>query len=156
MTTEGVPIAHEVFPGNTADVNSFSRIVTVLKEKYQIDKVILIADRGMVSEENLVHLEQSGLSYIVGIRMRQLPQALKKKLLTPVEEDDEFFGKGENKWRGVETDWMDKAADNLYVREFPVSRFTEDEISDLFLEKIKKGKTATFNEDQLREITDCP
>ena len=141
MTTEGVPIAHEVFPGNTADVNSFSRIVTILKEKYQIDKVILIADRGMVSEDNLVHLEQSNLSYIVGIRMRLLPQSLKRKLLVPLDEEEERY----------EMEFMDKAADNLFVKEFPVSKFTDNEINDLFLEKIKRGKSATFDEATLRE-----
>lgn len=141
MTTEGVPIAHEVFPGNTADVNSFSRIVTILKEKYSIDKVILIADRGMVSEDNLVHLEQSNLFYIVGIRMRQLPQSLKQKLLVPLDEEEERF----------EMEFMDKAADNLFVKEFPVSKFSDSEITDLFVEKIKKGKSATFNEEVLRE-----
>jgi transposase len=141
MTTDGVPIAHEVFPGNCADVNSFSRIVTILKEKYSIDKVILIADRGMVSEDNLVHLEQSGLSYIVGIRMRLLPQSLKRRLLIPLDEEEERY----------ELEFMDKSSDNLYTREFPVSKFTDDEISDLFIEKIKKGKTATFDENTLRE-----
>lgn len=141
MTTDGVPIAHEVFPGNTADVNSFSRIVTILKEKYSIDKVILIADRGMVSEDNLVHLEQSGLSYIVGIRMRQLPQSLKQKLLVPLDEEEERF----------ELEYLDKAADNLYVKEFPVSKFSDDEINDLFVKKIKKGITSTFDEKTIIE-----
>lgn len=141
MTTDGVPIAHEVFAGNTADVNSFSRIVSILKEKYQIDKVILIADRGMVSEDNLVHLEQSGFSYIVGIRMRQLPQSLKQKLLVPLDEEEERY----------ELEYLDKAADNLYVKEFPVSKFSDSEISDLFVEKIKKGKSATFDEATIRE-----
>jgi len=141
MTSDGVPIAHEVFPGNCADVNSFSGIVTILKEKYQIEKVILIADRGMVSEDNLVHLEQSGLSYIVGIRMRLMPQSLKKKLLIPLDEKEERY----------ELEFMDKGADNLYVKEFPVSKFSEDEINDLFIEKIKKGKSATFNEETIRE-----
>lgn len=143
MTSDGIPIAHEVFAGNTADVTSFSRIVTILKEKYSINKVILIADRGMVSEDNIVHLEQSGLSYIVGIRMRVLPQSLKRKLLIPIEEDGEQGGR--------ETDWMDKTADNLYVSEFPVSRFTEEEITELFIKKIKTGKTATFDEEVIRE-----
>src|SRR3990172_6990960 len=141
MTSDGVPIAHEVFPGNTADVNSFSRIVTVLKEKYSIDKVILIADRGMVSEENIVSLEQSGLSYILGIRMRQLPASLKQKLLVPLDEEEERY----------ELDFMDKSADNLCVKEFPVSKFSYNEINDLFIEKIKKGKSATFNGEAIIE-----
>lgn len=153
MTSDGVPIAHEVFPGNIADVTAFSRIMTIIKEKYRLEKVILIADRGMVSEDNIVHLEQSGFGYVVGIRMRQLPQPLKRKLLTPVEEDDERFGSRleGNEWKGREIDWMDKAADNLYTREFPVSRFTEQDITELFIKKIIKGKTATFDEQTIRE-----
>jgi transposase len=50
-----------------------------------------------------------------------------------------------------EMEFMDKSADNLYTKEFPVSKFTDDEITDLFLEKIKRGKSATFDEDQLRK-----
>lgn len=151
MTSDGIPIAHEVFPGNMADVTAFSRIMTVIKEKYRIEKVILIADRGMVSEDNVVHLEQSGFGYIVGIRMRMLPDALKRKLLVPIEEDDERFPIEGREWKGKETDWMDKSADNLYTQEFPVSRFTDKEITDLFIKKIKKGKTATFDEQTIRE-----
>jgi len=140
MTSDGVPIAHEVFPGNMADVKAFSQMMTVIKEKYRVEKVVLIADRGMVSEENIVHLEQSGFGYIVGIRMRQLPQPLKKKLLLPL--DDEV--------KKYETEYMDKSADNLYVSEFPVSKFSEEEITQLFLKKILKGKTATFDESAIR------
>lgn len=153
MTSDGVPIAHEVFPGNIADVRAFARIMTVIKEKYHLEKVILIADRGMVSEDNIVHLEQSGFGYIVGIRMRQLPDALKRRFLTPVEADGERFGtrREGNEWEGRETDWMDKAADNLFVSEFPVSRFSEKDVADLFIKKIKKGNTATFDEQTIRE-----
>lgn len=141
MTSDGIPIAHEVFKGNNPDVFSFRNIISIVKQKYNVGKIILIADRGMVSEDNLIHLEQSGLSYVVGVRMRKLPQTLKKKLLEPL--DDEYARH--------ETEYMDKIADNLFVSEFPVSKLTDDEISDLFVEKIKKGKTATFNEKEILE-----
>lgn len=141
MTSDGIPIAHEVFAGNTSDVTSFRRIITVIKEKYKLEKIILIADRGMVSEQNLLTLEQSGFSYVVGIRMRQMPNQLKQKLLVPLDEDSVEH----------ETDFMDKSADNLYVREFPVSAFSDTEIQEFFLKKIKQGKlaTTTFDEKEL-------
>lgn len=141
MTSDGVPIAHEVFKGNNPDVFSFRNIISVVKQKYNVGKIILIADRGMVSEENLIHLEQSGLSYVVGIKMRQLPQTLKKKLLVPL--DDEYARH--------ETDYMDMVADNLFVSEFPVSRMSDKEIQELFIDKIKRGKTATFDEKEILE-----
>jgi len=141
MTTEGIPIAHEVFKGNNPDVFSFRQIISVIKQKYNVGKIILIADRGMVCEDNLVHLEQSNLSYIVGIKMRQLPQTLKKKLLLPLDEE----------YARHETDYMDKIADNLFVSEFPVSRLSDKEIQELFIDKIKRGKTAIFDEDAILE-----
>ena len=141
MTSDGIPIAHEVFKGNNPDVFSFRNIISVIKQKYNVGKIILIADRGMVSENNLVHLEQSGLSYVVGIRMRTLPQTLKRKLLVPL--DDEYARH--------EADYMDKIADNLFVSEFPVSKFSDDEINDLFVEKIKKGTSATFDDKTILE-----
>ena len=136
MTSDGVPIAHEVFPGNTADVKAFSQMITIIKKKYPVGKIILIADRGMVSEENIVHLEQSGLSYIVGIRMRKLSQTLKKKLLIPLDDDNP-------------TEDMDKISDNLYSKEFKVDRLSKEELKELFVDKIIKGKTATFNEEDI-------
>lgn len=141
MTSDGIPIAHEVFKGNNPDVFSFRDIISVVKKKYNVGKIILIADRGMVSESNLLHLEQSGLSYVVGIKMRQLTDKLKKKLLVPI--DDEY--------ETHELEYMDKVDDNLYAQQFPVSRFSKEEIKELFIDKITKGKinTATFKEEDI-------
>jgi len=141
MTADGIPIAHEVFRGDNPDVFSFRNIISIVKQKYNVDKIILIADRGMVSEDNLIHLEQSNLSYIVGIRMRQLPQALKRKLLEPL--DDEYARH--------ETEYMDKIADNLFVSEFPLSKLTDKEIQELFIEKIKRGKSSSFDDKTILE-----
>jgi len=140
MTSDGIPIAHEVFPGNTADVKAFNRMITIIKDKYPVGKIILIADRGMVSEENIIHLEQSNLSYIVGIRMRKLSPTLKKKLLLPLDDADSFNDQLLD---------MDKISDNLYSKEFKVDRLTKEELKELFIDKIIKGKTATFNEEDI-------
>ncbi len=67
-----MPIAHEVFPGATADVRSFARVVTSLRERFPVGRVIVVSDRGTVSEENLELLSSLGLSYIVGMRMRRV------------------------------------------------------------------------------------
>lgn len=70
MTREGIPVAHEVFPGNQADPVSFRQAFERLKKDFQIGRVILVGDRGMVSEATLSVLRQEGMAYIVGERMR--------------------------------------------------------------------------------------
>ena len=72
LTKEGVPIAHEVFPGSTSDIRSFAGVISSLRERFPIGRVIVVADRGTVSRGNLELLSELGLSYIVGVKMRRV------------------------------------------------------------------------------------
>jgi len=138
MTREGVPIAHEVFPGNTSDLVSFVEIIKVLKEKYKIGKVILIADRGMISEDNLRLLETEKLSYILGVRMRKLSPVLRDKLLVGIE------GMPGN----IED--MQKIKDNLYTFEYPLNKLTPDEITQII-----QGVEKNINK-KIKKLTKAP
>ena len=71
MTREGIPIAHHVFPGNTADINAFRYALKDVKERFPLEKVIIVADRGVVSEDLLKALEAERQDYIVGIPLRK-------------------------------------------------------------------------------------
>ena len=71
MTKEGIPIAHHVFPGNTADINAFRYAVKDVKKRFPLGKAIIVADRGVVSEDLLEALEAEKQEYIVGIPLRK-------------------------------------------------------------------------------------
>ncbi|RLB01786.1 MAG: hypothetical protein DRG83_09565, partial [Deltaproteobacteria bacterium] len=68
MSKGGVPIAHEVFPGSTSDVRSFARAISSLKARFPIGRVIVVSDRGTVSEENLALLSSLGLCRVKRLR----------------------------------------------------------------------------------------
>jgi len=70
VSRDGFPIAHEVFPGNLAEVETFRYVVERIRQQFQLERVIIAFDRGMVSERLLGEIEDAGLSYIVGVRMR--------------------------------------------------------------------------------------
>lgn len=72
MTRDGIPVAHQIFPGNTADVDTFRVALADLKTRFKIRRVILVGDRGMVSRKVLREIEVSGMQYIVGVRMRKI------------------------------------------------------------------------------------
>jgi transposase len=91
MDQNGYPIGHEVWEGNKSDKPAFKEIIDKVKKKYEIDKVILVADRGMVSEENIKYLEDNGYEYILGVKMRQLSKTKKEILL----QDEGFSRIGE-------------------------------------------------------------
>ena len=72
MTKDGMPIGHEVYPGNTNDIKAFKEMIAAIKGRHSIRRVVIVCDRGMVSKENLSNLEKEGYEYVVGMRMRQL------------------------------------------------------------------------------------
>lgn len=82
MTKEGMPIGHEVYPGNTNDVNAFKEMIKAINQRFKIRHVIIVCDRGMITEKNLRTLELDGYEYIVGVRMRQLKRQDAEKILS--------------------------------------------------------------------------
>lgn len=70
MRRDGLPIACEVWPGNTADVTRLSVIADLLRERFAIGRVVVVCDRGMVAKKTLADLEAAGFDYIVGMKMR--------------------------------------------------------------------------------------
>jgi transposase len=66
VTTDGIPLAYEVFAGNTNDSKTVASMIQALEDKYGKANRIWVMDRGMVSEHNLELLRQRGRSYIVG------------------------------------------------------------------------------------------
>src|SRR5512142_258853 len=69
---QGRPIGCELWPGNTADVTTLIPVVERLRSRFGVQRVCIVADRGMISQETIEALEQDdrGWQYILGARMR--------------------------------------------------------------------------------------
>ena len=67
---DGRPICSEMWPGNTADVTTLIPVIDRLRNRFAIDRVCVVADRGMISAATIAALEQRGLDYILGVRER--------------------------------------------------------------------------------------
>ena len=80
---QGWPIAWEVMPGNRADIKAFRELIGFLRRRFQIGRVIVVVDRGMVSQQNLELMtqdEEFPFDYIVGCRMRKQKEVTEKVL----------------------------------------------------------------------------
>ena len=71
LDQQGRPICCEVWPGNTTDVKTLIPIVDRLRGKFNIDRICMVADRGMISKDTVAKLKKSvrRVSYILGVRM---------------------------------------------------------------------------------------
>jgi len=72
MRRDGLPVACEIWPGNTSDMTTLAPIIESLKKRFRIRKVVLVCDRGMVSKKNLAAVDEAGFEYIVGMKMRNV------------------------------------------------------------------------------------
>ncbi len=75
LTQEGLPIAHDVFPGNTADVTTVAGLAAQLKERFGLPAAIVVGDRGLLSAANAQALNELELGYVLALRTRQQRQA---------------------------------------------------------------------------------
>lgn len=87
---DGIPIYHKVFEGNTLDKTTLTEMVTQLKTTLGITRTIFIADRGLITEDNLVSLEDSKYSYILGVYRRNNNLAEAQMIKEIVSNDVQF------------------------------------------------------------------
>lgn len=125
QTAEGLPIAHQVFPGNTAEAPTLLPLLERLLTRYPIRRVVLVADRGLLSLDNLAELEalalpaDTTLEYILAVparRYAELAETVAKLDFTSTPEDP---AEGD---RVRETCWQGR---RLIVAHDPVTAATQ-------------------------------
>ena len=83
VTREGLPIGYEVFPGATYEGHSLVPVLQDMQRRHQVERTVCVADRGMLSADNLDAMDKIGGEYVVGARLRKLPLALLRQILDP-------------------------------------------------------------------------
>ena len=65
----GRPVAVRVFAGNTADPKTFPEAVSAVREKFGLEKMIMVGDRGMITTARIKDLrELEGMAWITCLR----------------------------------------------------------------------------------------
>jgi len=72
-TTAGVPVAIEVFDGNSADPKTLAAQITKLKTRFGLERVCLVGDRGMLTSARIRdELRPGELDWITALRAPQI------------------------------------------------------------------------------------
>lgn len=67
---DGWPIAHHVFAGNRLDQTTVAEVVEDLRQRFGLQRVVFVGDRGMVTLKNLEQLRHSEQGYLMGLQRR--------------------------------------------------------------------------------------
>ena len=72
---EGQPVSIEVHAGNSGDPTTLSPAVERLKDRFGIERLVFVGDRGMITEARVKVLKEQGVGFITSLRAPQI-QAL--------------------------------------------------------------------------------
>ena len=74
---DGCPVAIEVFEGNTADPMTLATQVDKLKQRFHLDHVVLVGDRGMITQARITEdIKAAGLDWITSLRAPAIKELL--------------------------------------------------------------------------------
>lgn len=82
VSTGGYPLAYDIFEGNMYEGHTMLPIVEAFKVKYNLEKLIIIADAGLLSKNNLKDLQDKDYDYILGARIKNESEHLQQQILS--------------------------------------------------------------------------
>jgi transposase len=68
----GCPVAVSVHEGNTRDVKTFLPQVRKLREKFGLEQMVMVGDRGMISQASIAQLREEQFSWITALKSAQI------------------------------------------------------------------------------------
>lgn len=80
--SDGLPIGYELFEGNKAEVKTLLVCIESWKKAFKIGKICFVADRAMMSDENLSELEKLNYTYVIAAKLRSMSKKLTEEILS--------------------------------------------------------------------------
>ncbi len=70
-TSDGIPIAHHVFAGNTNDASTLPAVLADLADRFAVGRICVVADRGLISADNVAAVAAAGFDHVLAARLHR-------------------------------------------------------------------------------------
>jgi transposase len=132
----GYAIGYDIFEGNIYEGHTLIPFLEKTSKKFNLEKPIVVADAGLLSNDNIKALEDRNYEYIIGARIKNEPEKIKRQILDKQLKDGETI--------------KIKKVTNRLIIAYAANRATKDEHNRkrglMRLEKqIKRGKFTKSN-----------
>lgn len=81
VSRDGYPLAYEIFEGNKFEGHTMLPVLEAFKLKYSLERLIIIADSGLLSRSNIEELQTKNYEFILGARIKNETNTIKEKIL---------------------------------------------------------------------------
>ncbi len=90
VSAGGYPIDYHIFEGNKYEGDTLLPVVDHFSEKYSTQHLTVVADSGLLSKKNIELLKVRNYKYILGARIKNEPESIKKQILSLELKDKEY------------------------------------------------------------------
>jgi transposase len=81
---QGCPVATQVYAGNTSDPRTVADQATKLRDRFGLERAVLVGDRGCITQAQIKTLrEHPGLGWIGALRSTAIRKLLEQKVIQP-------------------------------------------------------------------------
>jgi transposase len=77
----GYAIGYDVFEGNIYEGHTLIPFIEKISKKFNLDKPVIVADAGLLSNENIKALREMDYQYIIGARLKNESEKIKEQIL---------------------------------------------------------------------------
>ena len=77
----GYPLAYEIFEGNKFEGYTMLPVVDLFKQRFNLKELIVVADSGLLSKDNIEQLSGNNYQYILGARIKSESAKLQQQIL---------------------------------------------------------------------------
>lgn len=82
VSKNGYPLAYDIFEGNKFEGHTMLPVIDAFKEKYNLPQLVIVADAGLLSNQNVMELQEKNYEFILGARIKNETQSIKEKILS--------------------------------------------------------------------------
>lgn len=77
----GYAIGYDIYEGNTYEGHTLIPFIDKISKKFKLDKPIVVADAGLLSNDNIKALQEKGYEYIIGARLKNETEKIKDQIV---------------------------------------------------------------------------
>ena len=134
---QGFAIGYDIFEGNIFEGHTLLPTIQKFEKRFNLNKPIVVADAGLLSNDNIKMLQFNGYKYIIGARIKNETNIIKSRILKEEWQEGHSISLKKDKHQRIVVSYSDKrAAKDHHNRKRGLARLEKN---------LKKGKLTKSN-----------
>ncbi len=127
VSRDGYPLNYSIFNGSQYEGRTMIPIIDDFVVRFNLKEFVVVADSGLMNAKNISLLESAGYKYIIGARIKNESEEIKRWILSRQKQDGEFYEMNKTKTCRLIINYSDKRAKkDAYNRDKGVKRLKRD------------------------------